>query len=537
MSETKTEARAGVSLATRIFLGTAVVLLVALGAAVAVTSILGERIAARDARERIGASGAVQVALQQEHFEKLGLLAEILASQPVFKAYLDEAIRKGDRASIIDQLEERKSELNYDLAVVTDADGVLAARIDQPEISGVSLAARPLLKQVMTEFEASGVWAERGQLYEAVAVPMAVDEGLIGFLALGYDITDVRALEVKRGTGSEVIFVSGANGTAVATSLTPQETERVLGALRGQGDLLARVASRGEEAVQAELVLGGERWLAQLSPLRDAGRTPIGATVALASLDRELEGYASVRNTLLAVGGGALVLALLSSLVLARRVSKPIGDLVAATTAAREGRYDVTIPPGGSGEVLTLANSFNLLLAELRERREMAEYVEKLARTLPEAPAAAGKIPDDPAKPLEAALVAFELRRYLKPKAAGEAKPTLERLSRDLGKAAAVIGAHQGKLEAVTGHRVLASFAGPNRSERALAATADLVGTLGEAENAFDDAEPPAIAIASGQLVTGAVSWGEAGARTLVGLPLQLVESLLREAGPGDILL
>jgi hypothetical protein len=67
---------------------------------------------------------------------------------------------------------------------------VLAARIDQPEISGVDLAERPLLKQVKSEFEASGVWAERGKLYEAVAVPMALGEGLIGFLALGYEVTD-----------------------------------------------------------------------------------------------------------------------------------------------------------------------------------------------------------------------------------------------------------------------------------------------------------------------------------------------------------
>ena len=98
----------------------------------AVTSILGERVAARDARERIGASGAVQVETQQERFKSLGLLAEIMAGQPAFKAYLAEAIPKGERASIIDQLEERKSELGYDLALVTNGDGVLAARTDLP---------------------------------------------------------------------------------------------------------------------------------------------------------------------------------------------------------------------------------------------------------------------------------------------------------------------------------------------------------------------------------------------------------------------
>jgi len=533
-----TEPRQGASLGTRIFLGTALILLAVLVAAVAVISVLGERIATREAGDRIAASAALRVASQQQHFQQLGLLAEIMAGKPEFKAYLIDALAAGDRLSILDQLQERSLELGYDLALVVDAAGRLAARTDQPDAPAADLSARPLIRRVRSEFEAAGIWPERGRLYEAVAVPMAVNDGIFGFLALGYEISDVRALEVKRSTGSETIFLSGAEGSAVASSLTPQETERVVGALRGEGTLLASVVGGGEAAVQRELRLGGERWLAQVAPLADAGKEAVGAVVTLVSLDRALEGYTRIRDVLLAVGAGALLAALGLSFLLARRVSRPIGELVRATAAAREGRYDVTIPPGGSGEVRTLAQSFNSLLAELRERRDMAEYVEKLARNLPESTAAAGPAAsEEPPGSRDLALVGVELRELARPRTGERAGPAFDRLTSQLRAVAAAIGAQGGRVEAIHGHRVVAGFSGPSRCDRALAAVSDVLRLLGAPENAFDEAEAPATAIATGAMATGAVSWGDEGARALLGFPLQQLEALLREAGPGEIAL
>ncbi len=45
------------------------------------------------------------------------------------------------------------------------------------------------------------------------------------------------------------------------------------------------------------------------------------------------------------------------------------------------------------------------------------------------------------------------------------------------------------------------------------------------------------IALASGRAITGPVTWGERAERALVGLPVQQIESLLREATSGEILM
>ena len=178
------EGRRGLSLAARIFLGTALILAVALGAAVFAVSTLGQGIATRAARDRISASSSVQTAAQQQRFQQLGLLAEVMAGNPDFKAYVLDAMGMFDRASILDQLEERRADLGYDLAIVTDPNGIVAARTDQPEVSGTDLSSRPLVRKVRTEFEASGIWQDGSRLYEAVATPMAI-EGIFGYLFRG----------------------------------------------------------------------------------------------------------------------------------------------------------------------------------------------------------------------------------------------------------------------------------------------------------------------------------------------------------------
>jgi len=535
------EKRHGLSLGTRLFLSTALILLVALGAAIAVTTVLGQKIAVSAARDRITGSSSVQADFQRQRFQQLELITEILAGDPEFKAYLANALANADRLSVLDQLEERGGDLGYDVAMFVRPDGRLFVRTDQPELLGADLSGNPLVRAVQREYHASGIWQEGKALLEAVAVPMALGENLLGYLAVGYRIGDVRALEVKKGTGSDVVFLTGTPSGAepVASTLTPQQLDRLLSALRLRGDLLSRVTQQGEAVSDARLELDGGRWLALLSPLADAEGAPVGALVSLASLDRELAGYEGIRNLLIAAGVVALGAALALSYLLSRRAMRPIHALVRATGAARQGDYDVTIPPGGSGEVVELADSFNRLLADLREKRDMADYVQKLSRSLPEPAAASPSRALDATRPAvgKMALLGIELRRYVASSRGGQPGATFDRLSRDVRRIAAAVTGHDGKVESVIGQRVLASFAGPLHSDRALAAAAEAVAAVGERENAFDEAEAPAVALVAGDVLAGTVAWGVGADRALLGLPMQQLDGLLREAAPGEILL
>ena len=130
-------------------------------------------------------------------------------------------------------------------------------------------------------------------------------------------------------------------------------------------------------------------------------------------------------------------------------------------------------------------------------------------------------------------LLAVELRQ-LRPRAGGRAaRRRWPALAADLERVTSTIARGRGQVEAVAGHRVLARFDGESRGHRALTVAARIL----DGATPFRDVEPPAVALASGKAVVGPVTWGERAERALVGLPVQQLESLLREATSGEVLM
>ena len=70
-----------------------------------------------------------------------------------------------------------------------------------------------------------------------------------------------------------------------------------------------------------------------------------------------------------------------------------------------------------------------------------------------------------------------------------------------------------------------------------------MLTALAERESAFDEGEPPALAVATGRVATGHGGTGDGGtghgggAGFVVGPAVQLVDSLLRETAPGDLVM
>ena len=69
---------------------------------------------------------------------------------------------------------------------------------------------------------------------------------------------------------------------------------------------------------------------------------------------------------MMAVGTGAIAVALLASFLLSARVSRPIRELVGATERVAAGDYDVRVTERSSNEFSDLADHFNAMVAKLR---------------------------------------------------------------------------------------------------------------------------------------------------------------------------
>jgi serine/threonine-protein kinase len=530
-----TTRRFGLSLAARIFLTTALLIVLSVGTAVVVTSLVGSRIAHQAADEQLLASHSMQATSQQQRYDQLQLSSEVFANDSGVRGFIAEQANATD---LLDLLEERRQDLRFDFAMVVNPQGKLLARTDQPTAAGADLSATPLVKMAIEKNQAAGVWQEGGQLYDAVAVPVTQDFILQGFVIMAYALNNDRALEVKRTSGSDVAYVASTQGgpAVAATTLDATMSGRLLEALRSQGAAMRQTMDQGQAVDSLELTLDGRPWMALLSPLRDATDKSVGMSVALSSLDRQLASYRRIQTVLLGVGLVSVLLAGALSFFLSRRAMQRGRQLAAAAEAARQGNYDVQIDSSRGDEVGKLARSFEVLLADLREKRDMEQYVADLSRTLPDSAGAREAAYDQP-ESRKVTLLACEMRGYANRRVAADPAATLDRLSRDLRRIASAVGSRRGRVEGVFGHRVLASFDGEGRSFRALAAATEMLAGLSAKDNAFDQTEPPAIAITAGEAVTGSVVWEDSPAPAVVGLPVQQLESLLREGTGGDLIL
>jgi class 3 adenylate cyclase len=85
-------------------------------------------------------------------------------------------------------------------------------------------------------------------------------------------------------------------------------------------------------------------------------------------------------RTLFAVGGAGLILALLGAIVLARRTSRPVLELVGAAQHVAAGDFNATVSVGRRDELGELGTTFNAMLAGLRDRERVRAELARAER-------------------------------------------------------------------------------------------------------------------------------------------------------------
>ena len=529
---TSSTRRSGLSLGTRLFLVTSLLILLSVAAAVLLTSLSVRDISRKEAMRTLEGSAAAQAAVQEQQLERLRLMSRLFAADPYLVAYISE----NDIPSTLDLLtNERQQDLGYDFAIVLDPSGKVIARTDNPNATGQNLSRRPLVAKALEEFESEGVWSEGDRLYYAVAVGVRRDVDLFGYLITGFAIDDSTVKALNEISGSDIALVTlGAKPKIIATTLPPTLARSLAGNMSLLDQATHKAMEAGEDAAPlVELDLDGERWLALPSPLVDAAGQPAGTAVALASLGRTLAAYRRIETVLIIAGIFSALLVGGLSFALVRRTLEPVRHLVGAAEAARQGNYDQKIPVESGDEIGRLAGAFDDLLADLREKRDMEAYVTELSRNLPEP--SQGKAVAGSPQVRDVLLMGVELRRFARPVDGAGPQAALDLMAIDLARISNAVSSQRGVVEGIVGHRVLARFEGSGRGRKALAAAAQILGETSDDPAAEVDA--PVVALAAGRAVTGPVSYGEQMERAVLGMPVQQIESLLREATPGELLL
>ncbi|MGH7579646.1 MAG: protein kinase domain-containing protein, partial [Gemmatimonadales bacterium] len=177
--------------------------------------------------------------------------------------------------------------------------------------------------------------------------------------------------QLRRNTDSEIVFFAldtlGAPQLAVASLSRESVAEPVRAAPIGKGEdtTFARFPFRA----------GDETYLGTSAFLRTADGVPLGGFLALHSREQELAAYRQLSRTIgwsFVVG---LLLALGFSVLMARRITRPVRQLVRATRKVSEGQYTGRIEVSSDDEIGELAGAFGQMVEELREKDRLVEYL------------------------------------------------------------------------------------------------------------------------------------------------------------------
>jgi len=114
-------------------------------------------------------------------------------------------------------------------------------------------------------------------------------------------------------------------------------------------------------------------------PLKsDRGAVLAVLTVAI-SRNGMVEAQRHIRNIAYGVAAGGILLAILASLWIAARVSRPIEQLARAAEEVAAGNWETRVPERGRDEIGTLARSFNHMTGQLVSQRDRLVQTERVA--------------------------------------------------------------------------------------------------------------------------------------------------------------
>jgi signal transduction histidine kinase len=325
----------------------------------------------RNIREGTSASVRAFETVQRQQELQLSRTAAMLAELPTLKALMTT-----EHAPTIQDGSETFWKLaGSDLFVLAKPDReVVALHMTAPGWAPAA-AARDLKGSTDLGEDASW-WYDDGRLYwvflHSITSGAGQKEQQLGVLAVGYRVDSTVAQQLAAVAGNQIAL--STSDTLIASTL-PQ---------RDEADLERRIRSGGiaSSVTSGRLALETDQYAFSSVVLRGSSTSPVRCYVMmpLAPLNSLI---ARLNQTIYLVCVLAVLFEALLFAFVARTVTRPLDNLVAAVKALAAGDFTYSITPRGSTELVELSTSFAQMrgqLLSLQQQRIDAERVAALAR-------------------------------------------------------------------------------------------------------------------------------------------------------------
>jgi len=430
-----------------------------------------EQNARNNLREELNVGVRVFKRLLEQNSQQLVEATAVLTYDYGFR----EAVAVQDRDTILSVLTNHSARIKASGMALISLQNVVLADTLQPNASGTQFAFPELISSAAEHRRSSAIRLVNGTIYQIVVVPVLAPLP-IAWVAMSFVIDNAVANDLKRITGLDVTFI-GRAGNAGEEILATTVGSQMQAALKPElQDITRQPETRGTRK------LAGDEFEVLSTPIERYDNTRILALLQR-SLREGLQPYDSLQVALLFLAATGLVVSLIGSLRIARRITWPVKELAEAAVRVESGDYrGVGNNAAQSGdEIGALAAAFNNMSRGLSERDRMRDVLGKVA-----SPEIAARLLEEKIElggEERAVTVMFaDIRNFTALCERMSPHQSLDLLNRYLACINGVIDRHEGIIDKYTGDGVMALFGAPiariDDPKRAILAALEIIGKI-----------------------------------------------------------
>ena len=287
----------------------------------------------------------------------------LLASYPGFAA----AVSANDTAAVLKLMTPLVKEAKFDFMTVTNANGIVVARVHEPNKSGDSVTNQANVVSALKGTAAAFV--EPGTVVKLSAragIPIKNAAGaVVGVASVGYNLDQMELVDrVKKLFGADFTVFLG--DVRISTTIE-QNGKRVVGTQLDPA--IAKIVLSDGKEFHGKATILGQPYITGYMPLVGPSGKPIGILFAGQSVKAAEE---AISRTQMLIGGISLILLVISLFVMfyvVRRITRPLGIAVDDLAQLGAGNFTATVPPellGRKDEIGKLAAAINALTQSVR---------------------------------------------------------------------------------------------------------------------------------------------------------------------------
>jgi diguanylate cyclase (GGDEF)-like protein len=320
------------------------------------------RIVGNEGRNELAVGAKVFQRLLEQNQRQLETAAGVLSGDFAFR----EAIATQDQPTVRSVISNHGQRIHAQVMMVAGTDGSLIASSQRATGPGDAFPFPDLLLEAEANGRSAGFRQMRnGQLYQVVLVPIMAPRR-IAWVAMAFQVDDRWARDMAEITGLAVHVVRfGARGPVLLASSFDAPQRAALP--------LSHLPAANQQELQE---VQGESWRTMRLPLDGAMQAVLQLPVAQVQAPFE-----QLLARLLGVVGSAVLIFALGSIMLARRIVKPLDELSDAAHRIAQGDYGQALPALPQDEIGRLATSFAHMrdgIASREERIVRLAYVDGL---------------------------------------------------------------------------------------------------------------------------------------------------------------